>query len=60
MTAPDKPQDLTIQFTKGVPTKVIIDGKPITGSLEIFTSLNALGKTHGIGRVDIVEVSGYL
>lgn len=30
-------------------------GKTITDSLELFIALNALGKKHGIGRIDIVE-----
>ena len=30
-------------------------GKTVTDSLELFIALNALGKKHGIGRIDIVE-----
>ena len=57
MTAPDKPQDVTIQFEKGAPVKVISNGKETTGSLELFMALNEIGKIHGVGRIDIVEVS---
>jgi argininosuccinate synthase len=58
MTAPATPQDVTIQFEKGIPVKVISEGKEVTDSLELFIYLNAIGKTHGIGRIDIVEVCG--
>jgi argininosuccinate synthase len=58
MTAPATPQDVTIQFEKGIPVKVTSEGKEITDSLELFIALNAIGKTHGIGRIDIVEVRG--
>ncbi|OCK75604.1 argininosuccinate synthase [Lepidopterella palustris CBS 459.81] len=55
MTAPDTPQDVTIQFEKGIPVKVKSEGREFTDSLELFIALNAIGKTHGIGRIDIVE-----
>ena len=57
MTAPATPQDITIWFEKGAPVKVVSDEKEITGSLELFMALNEIGKIHGIGRIDIVEVS---
>jgi argininosuccinate synthase len=60
MTAPDKPQDITIHFEKGAPVKVISAGKEIIGSLELFMALNEVGKSHSIGRIDIVEVCGQL
>jgi argininosuccinate synthase len=55
--APSTPQEITLHFEKGIPVKLVADGKETTGSLEIFVALNALGKLHGIGRIDIVEVS---
>jgi len=55
MTAPDTPQDIAIQFEKGLPVKLLSENKEITGSLELFLALNAIGKKHGIGRIDIVE-----
>ncbi|KAL9614422.1 MAG: hypothetical protein Q9167_001093 [Letrouitia subvulpina] len=55
MTAPSTPQFVTIQFEKGIPVKVSSEGKEYTESLELFIALNAIGKTHGIGRIDIVE-----
>ncbi|KAF1808952.1 argininosuccinate synthase [Eremomyces bilateralis CBS 781.70] len=55
MKAPATPQDVTIIFEKGLPVKVISEGKEVTDSLELFIFLNAIGKKHGIGRIDIVE-----
>lgn len=55
MTAPDTPQDITIQFERGIPIKLLLEDREITDSLELFVALNAIGKTHGIGRIDIVE-----
>jgi len=55
MTAPDTPQDIAIQFEKGLPVKLLSENKEIMGSLELFLALNAIGKKHGIGRIDIVE-----
>lgn len=55
--APDTPEKVEIEFTKGLPTKVTFpaDGKVVTDSVEIFLALNALARKHGVGRVDIVE-----
>ncbi|KAI0472197.1 argininosuccinate synthase [Xylariaceae sp. FL0804] len=55
MKAPDTPLDITIHFEKGIPVKVVTPKETATNSLELFTLLNALGKEHGVGRVDIVE-----
>jgi argininosuccinate synthase len=56
ITAPSTPQEVTIRFEKGLPVKVSSNGKEWTDSLELFIALNELGKLHGIGRIDIVEV----
>ncbi|TLS28972.1 hypothetical protein PpBr36_01804 [Pyricularia pennisetigena] len=53
--APATPQEFTVEFEKGIPTKVIVDGKETTGSVEVFKLLNKLGHDHGVGRIDIVE-----
>ena len=53
--APDTPEDITIKWEKGLPVGLKVGGKTITDSLELFIALNALGKKHGIGRIDIVE-----
>jgi len=50
--APSKPVYVTIDFVKGVPTK--INGKTF-GSVALLQKLNELGGKHGIGRVDMVE-----
>jgi argininosuccinate synthase len=49
-------QEVIIRFEKGLPVKVSSNGKEWTDSLELFIALNELGKLHGIGRIDIVEV----
>lgn len=63
---PKQPERITITFTKGIPTTLLIhpagtdakpstEGKTITDSVEVFLALNALARNHGIGRCDIVE-----
>jgi argininosuccinate synthase len=56
LTAPSTPQEVTIRFEKGIPVKVSSNGKEWSDSLELFNTLNEIGKLHGIGRIDIVEV----
>jgi len=55
--APDKETDIVIEFSKGIPTKVVnkTENKEIKGSLELFTYLNKIAGENGIGRIDIVE-----
>ncbi|RGP76791.1 argininosuccinate synthase [Fusarium longipes] len=55
MEAPDKPTPFTVHFEQGVPVKLEVGDKVITGSLEIFKEANEIGRINGIGRVDIVE-----
>jgi len=50
--APDAADYITIDFEKGDP--VAIDGKTLSPAV-LLTELNALGRTHGIGRLDLVE-----
>ena len=50
--APDQPAYITIDFERGDP--VAIDGKKLSPAT-LLTQLNALGRTHGIGRLDLVE-----
>ena len=54
--APSIPQEVTIHFEKGIPVKVISNSKEWNDGLELFIALNKLGKLHGVGRIDIVEV----
>lgn len=59
--APEKPQDLAIEFSKGVPVKLSYKcnqtGKDVvvTKPLDIFLAASNLGRAHGVGRIDIVE-----
>lgn len=55
-TAPDEPEDFTLMFEKGLPSALLLkSGKKITDSVQMFLELNAIGRVHGIGRIDIVE-----
>src|SRR5271170_6151650 len=51
-TAPDKPDYVTVDFERG--DAVAVDGKPLSPAA-LLTQLNALGRKHGIGRLDLVE-----
>lgn len=55
--APNEPEKITLDFTKGIPTKLTLtsSGQSFTDSVDLFLQLNALARKHGIGRVDIVE-----
>lgn len=55
MEAPDEPTRFTVHFEQGVPVKLEVGDKVVTGSLEIFKEANEIGRVNGIGRVDIVE-----
>jgi argininosuccinate synthase len=50
--APDQPVTITVDFEKGDP--VAIDGKKLSPAT-LLSALNALGRMHGIGRLDLVE-----
>jgi argininosuccinate synthase len=50
--APDEPAYVDIEFESGTP--VAIDGEAMSPAT-IIMHLNALGGTHGIGRVDMIE-----
>lgn len=57
-SAPATPDQITIEFKLGLPVKltVLSDGnKSYTDSVDVFNTLNTLGRKHGIGRIDIVE-----
>src|SRR5205814_2018973 len=51
-TAPDKPAVISVDFEKG--DAVAVDGKKLSPAA-LLARLNALGRTHGIGRLDLVE-----
>lgn len=50
--APNTPECVEIGFTSGVPTH--LNGTAMT-AVQLMEQLNAMGGTHGVGRVDIVE-----
>ena len=50
--APDKPEEIAIQFKSGDP--VAINGVAMSPAT-VLTELNRLGGKHGIGRLDMVE-----
>ena len=50
--APDQPEYVTVDFERGDP--VAVDGKKLIPAA-LLTALNALGRKHGIGRLDLVE-----
>ena len=59
--APDQPQDITIDFQKGLPVKVQFKdnstGKDVvaTSPLDIFLTVSKVARANGVGRIDIVE-----
>ncbi len=50
--APDQPEEITISFEEGWPTK--LNGEEL-GPVEMVSTLNELGGKHGIGRIDLLE-----
>ena len=52
VNAPDTPQDITVEFKSG--DAVAVDGEALSPAA-LLTRLNALGKTHGVGRLDLIE-----
>src|ERR1700704_3745152 len=50
--APDKPAYVSVEFERG--DAVALDGKRLSPA-SVLTELNALGRAHGIGRLDLVE-----
>lgn len=60
--APDTPEQITLHFSAGVPSKLEIfsasstsPASTVTNPVDIFFTLNKLARKHGIGRIDIVE-----
>src|SRR5215212_1047444 len=52
LSAPDTPEEITLEFKCG--DAVAINGEALSAAA-LLTRLNTLGKTHGIGRLDLVE-----
>lgn len=53
--APTTPEQISIEFKGGLPVKVTTSEKTVTDAVDVFMTLNALARKHGIGRLDIVE-----
>ena len=52
LSAPDTPDEITVEFKRG--DAVAVNGEALSPAM-LLTRLNALGKRHGIGRLDLVE-----
>ena len=52
LSAPNEPEDVTIDFEAGTP--VAVNGR-VLDAVSIVATLNAIGARHGIGRIDLVE-----
>ena len=52
ITAPDTPEEITIDFKAG--DAVAVNGEALSPAT-LLAKLNELGKRHGIGRLDLVE-----
>ncbi|GGE86367.1 argininosuccinate synthase [Sphingomonas prati] len=52
VTAPDVPEEITIDFERG--DAVAVNGEGLSPAT-LLAKLNELGKRHGIGRLDLVE-----
>jgi len=56
LDAPDTPEDFTVHFEKGLPSKLEYEGgKVVSEPLDLFLTANAIARRHGVGRIDIVE-----
>jgi len=56
LKAPDTPEDFTLTFTKGLPTKLEYEnGKVVTDPVDLFLTANTIARRNGVGRIDIVE-----
>lgn len=54
--APNEPEDVVIEFEKGLPVSLTAKSvKKTTAPLDIFLAANTLARKHGVGRIDIVE-----
>jgi len=51
--APDEPEYLSIEFSKGTPTA--LNGKKYNQLSELILELNRIAGRHGVGRIDMVE-----
>jgi argininosuccinate synthase len=52
LTAPGTPEEIIVEFKRG--DAVAVNGEALSPAT-LLARLNALGKTHGVGRLDLVE-----
>ena len=52
VSAPNTPEEITVEFRQG--DAVAVNGEALSPA-NLLAKLNALGKCHGIGRLDLVE-----
>lgn len=50
--APDKPEEVIIEFEKGIPVAV---NSKVLDSVALVIMLNEIGGRHGVGRIDLIE-----
>ena len=56
LSAPDEPEDIVVDFEKGLPVKLSSTSQKVaTDPTDIFLTANTLARKHGVGRIDIVE-----
>ncbi|MCJ1352170.1 MAG: argininosuccinate synthetase [Icmadophila ericetorum] len=60
MEASNTPEDFTLEFEKGIPTKLHYEEKGekktiANDPLALFLQANTIARRHGVGRIDIVE-----
>ncbi|KAI5810104.1 argininosuccinate synthase [Peziza echinospora] len=54
--APDRPEEFTVHFEKGIPVRLEYEnGKSVTDPVQLFLTANAIARRNGVGRIDIVE-----
>lgn len=55
VNAPNEPEDVTIDFEKGIPVKISSTTVTASDPTQLFLAANQLARKHGVGRIDIVE-----
>jgi len=48
--APDKPEDIVLEFSGGMPISATIRGRKVSGKVKVIAALNEVGGRHGVGR----------
>ncbi|AGO12570.1 AaceriAER230Cp [[Ashbya] aceris (nom. inval.)] len=55
LQAPDEPEDVTVVFKEGIPTKLVYKDGEASEPLDIFLAASKVARRNGVGRIDIVE-----